>query len=86
MAQRTQIALPPEDHRRARARASDLGISLAEYIRRLVAHDLHGERDPAPVDALFGLGSSSDGADISANKDAYVGEAVAADARGHAPR
>jgi hypothetical protein len=80
MAQRTQISLPPEDHRRARARASELGISLAEYIRRLVARDLRGVREPAPVDALFGLGSSGDGADVSAHKDAYVGEAVEASA------
>jgi hypothetical protein len=79
MAQRTQINLPPEDHRRARARAADLGISLAEYIRRLVARDLHAEREAAPVDALFGLGSFADGSDVSAHKDAYVGEAIEAD-------
>jgi plasmid stability protein len=76
MAQRTQISLPPEDHRRARARAAELGISLAEYIRRLVARDLHGEREPAPVSALFDLGSSGRGADVSRHKDAYVGEAL----------
>ena len=76
MPQRTQISLPPEDHRRARARASDLGISLAEYIRRLVARDLHGNRGPAPVEALFALGSSGDRSDVSTRKDTYVGEAV----------
>ena len=81
MAQRTQITLPDEDHRRARARASDLGISLAEYIRQLVADDLHSERNAAPVDALFDLGTSAHGSDVSAQKDAYVGEAVEADAR-----
>jgi hypothetical protein len=76
MAQRTQISLPPEDHRQARARASELGISLAEYIRRLVARDLHGEREPAPVSALFDLGSSGAGADVGTHKDVYVGEAL----------
>jgi hypothetical protein len=80
MPQRTQISLPPEDHRRARARAADLGVSLAEYIRQLVARDLHAEREAAPVDALFGLGSSTDGSDVSIRKDAYVGEAIEADA------
>jgi plasmid stability protein len=79
MAQRTQISLPDEDHRRARARASDLGVSLAEYIRRLVAADLRTERTAAPVDALFDLGSSADGSDISARKDAYIGDAVRAE-------
>lgn len=81
MAQRTQISLPPEDHRRARARASDLGVSLAEYIRRLVAKDLYSGRETAPVDALFDLGSSTDGSDVSTHKHEYVGEAVQADAR-----
>ncbi len=81
MAQRTQISLPPEDHRRARARASELGISLAEYVRRLVARDLRAERQPAPVSALFELGSSRDGADVSTQKDAYVGEALISDDR-----
>lgn len=81
MTQRTQITLPDEDHRRARARASDLGVSLAEYIRRLVADDLHSGRNGAPVDALFDLGSSGHDSDVSAQKDAYVGEALQADAR-----
>jgi hypothetical protein len=70
MAQRTQISLPPEDHRRARARAAELGISLAENIRRLV--------EPAPVEALFALGSSGEGTDVATRKDEYLGEAVRA--------
>jgi hypothetical protein len=81
MTQRTQISLPDEDHRRARARAADLGISLAEYIRRLVDRDLHSTPATAPVQSLFALGSSGDGADVAARKDAYVGEAVAGGAR-----
>jgi hypothetical protein len=86
MAQRTQISLPPEDHRRARARASELGVSLAEYIRRLVARDLHSERGAAPVDTLFDLGSSGESADVSTRKDDYVGEAVRAGTRHGAGR
>jgi hypothetical protein len=78
MAQRTQISLPPEDHRRARARAAELGVSLAEYIRRLVAQDLHSDRGAAPVETLFDLGSSADGSDVASQKDAYVGEAIQA--------
>jgi len=42
MTSRNQITLDPELQRRARKRASDLGISLAEYFRRLVARDLGG--------------------------------------------
>jgi len=42
MMARTQIMLEHEIQRRARQRASDLGVSLAEYIRRFVARDLGG--------------------------------------------
>jgi hypothetical protein len=39
---RAQIALDPEIQRKARLRASNLGVSLAEYVRRLVVRDLGG--------------------------------------------
>ena len=77
MPNRTQITLPPEHHRQARARAADLGISLAEYVRRLVARDLGGAARPATADALFDLGAST-GSDVAARKDGYVAEAVSA--------
>jgi len=78
MMQRTQILLTPDDHRRARRRAAELGISLAEYIRRLVERDLRGPIPEADVASLFALGRSG-GSDVAANKDAYVAEAVEAD-------
>jgi hypothetical protein len=78
MIQRTQVSLDAADHRRARRRAADLGISLAEYIRRLVRRDLEGpgvvEKD---VSSLFALGDSG-GSDVATQKDAYVAEATAA--------
>jgi len=40
MMAKTQITLGTEMQRRARQRANDLGVSLAEYFRRLVARDL----------------------------------------------
>ena len=39
MTARTQITMDPELQRRAHAKAADLGLSFAEYVRRLVAHD-----------------------------------------------
>jgi hypothetical protein len=81
MMHRTQILLDPADHRKARRRASELGISLSEYIRRLVAHDLGGPRPRADVAALFDLGDSG-GSDVARDKDTYLGEAAAAT---HAP-
>lgn len=61
--------------REARDRAGGLGISLAEYVRRLVAEDLKGE-EPAAVDpsAVFDLGSSG-GSDIARDKDSMLREA-----------
>jgi hypothetical protein len=69
MMSRTQITLDAETQRRARQRASDMGVSLAEYIRRLVARDLEGPRSAANPAVLFDLGSSGD-SDIARHKDA----------------
>lgn len=74
MMSRTQITLDPEIQRRARQRASDLGISLAEYLRRLVARDLdRGCTKPEPS-SVFDLGSSS-GSNISKDKDSMLAQA-----------
>jgi hypothetical protein len=78
MTQRTQITLDSEDHSRARRRATELGVSLAEYVRRLVRADLGTERRRGDVSALFALGDSG-GSDIARNKDEYVGDAVDAE-------
>jgi hypothetical protein len=75
---RTQISLSPEEHKRARARAAELGISLAEYVRRLVAADLGGRRHQAPVEAIFALGHGG-ASDVSQRVDEYLGEALEAE-------
>lgn len=72
---RTQITLDSEDHRRAKQRAAQLGISLAEYLRRLVSDDLGAARPRGDVSQLFDLGGSG-GSDIASHKDEYVGEAI----------
>jgi len=76
MMARVQVSLTPEEHRRARARASELGVSFAEYVRRLVAQDLGETRASVGTDALFDLGDSG-GSDVASQKHAYLGEAVA---------
>jgi hypothetical protein len=81
MMQRTQVYLEASEHRRARRKAAELGISLAEYMRRLVRDDLAGPAAAADVTALFGLGDSG-GSDVSSFKDRYVGEAIAGRTRG----
>lgn len=74
--ERTQISLSREDHRRARQRAAELGVSLAEYIRRLVRRDLGEPRAHAGIEAIFNLGSSSEPTDIARTKDADLAAAV----------
>lgn len=72
---RTQLSFEREMLRRARTKAGHLGISLAEYVRRLVAEDL-GEGTPhANPEMIFNLGSSG-GSDIARDKDAMLGEAL----------
>lgn len=77
MVVRTQISLDPRMHRLAKGRASELGISLAEYVRRLVARDVARPEPAADPAAVFNLGDSG-GSDVARHKDRYIGEAVAA--------
>jgi len=74
MMSRTQITLENEVQRLARRRASDLGVSFAEYVRRLVARDLAGPETIVDVDRVFDLGSSG-GSDIARDKDSMIAEA-----------
>jgi len=75
---RTQISLDSEAHRRARARASELGISLSEYVRRLVDADLSEPRAAAvDVHAVYDLGYGGR-TDVARDRDTLLGEALAA--------
>jgi hypothetical protein len=76
MMSRTQITLDPELQRSARRRASELGVSLAEYVRRLVARDLGTPQTTGNPAIVFDLGSSG-GSDIAKNKKAMIGGAFA---------
>lgn len=77
MVVRTQIALDSEAHRQARRRASDLGVSLAEYIRRLVDADLaRPEGDQATLEDVLDLGDGGP-TDVARDLDRLVGEAFA---------
>jgi hypothetical protein len=77
MMARTQITLSPELQKQARRRAGELGISLAQYLRELVAADLGARKPKADRSAVFALGESG-GSDISVDKDRMLGEAVSA--------
>ena len=73
---RTQITLDPEMQRRAHSKAAELGISFAEYVRRLVARDLDQPEQRADVSIIFDLVDEGPPTDIARDKDRMVGEAV----------
>jgi len=62
--------------RRARAKAADLGISFAEYMRRLVAEDLGEPQPKADISIFFDLVDEGPTTDIARDKDKMIGEAV----------
>ena len=77
MMSRTQVSLDPELQRRARQRAAKLGVSFAEYVRRVVERDLGGRPTArGRVAVVFDLGSSG-GADVARDKDRMVAAALA---------
>ncbi|MDE0669708.1 MAG: ribbon-helix-helix protein, CopG family [Acidimicrobiia bacterium] len=78
---RTQIALDAEQHALVKHKAADLGISMAEYIRRLVERDLQQAGPRADVSDIFGIGDSG-GSDIAVNRKHATAEAITARATG----
>ncbi len=78
---RTQITIDRDLLRRARAKADSLGISLSEYVRRLVAADLgYRERKintgKPDISIVFDLCASDEPTDIARDKDKMIGEAA----------
>jgi hypothetical protein len=76
MTVRTQITLDAAVRKRARAKAAELGISLTEYVRRLIVSDLGAFRPRADISLVFDLGSSSAATDIARYKDKMAGDAA----------
>jgi hypothetical protein len=73
---RTQITLDPETQRRAQARAAELDVSFAEYVRRLVARDLGPPRRKVSISAVFDLIDEGPATNIARDKDKMIAEAV----------
>ncbi len=74
MTSRTQIRLDIQTSRRTRQRARELGVSLAEYVRRLVVRDLSSPQAKVDVSRVFDLGDSS-GSEVSKDKDRMIADA-----------
>lgn len=77
MTQRTQISLDPEQHRKLRKRAAELGVSMAGYLRSIIDRELGEESARGDVSTILALGDSG-GSDVARHKDDYVAAAVQA--------
>jgi hypothetical protein len=73
---RTQITLDRETQRRAQAKAAELGISFAEYVRRLVADDLGEPKRKPDISIIFNLVDEGPPTNIARDKHKMIGEAV----------
>jgi hypothetical protein len=73
---RTQITIDPEMQRRAHAKAAELGISFAEYVRRVIANDLGEPKPKADISIIFDLVTEGEPTDIARDKDKMIGDAV----------
>src|ERR1700704_6234164 len=73
---RTQITMDPEMQRRAHAKAAELGISFAEYVRRVIASDLGEQKPKADISCMFDLIDEGPPTNIARDKDKMIGEAV----------
>jgi hypothetical protein len=73
---RTQITLDSDTQRRAQAKAAELGISFAEYVRRLLARDLGRPKREVSISMIFDLGASDAPTDIARDKHAMLDEAL----------
>ena len=76
MSARTQIKLDPETQRRAQSKAAELGISFAEYVRRVLAQDLGPASREGSVSLIFDLVDEGPRTRVAQNKDQMVAEAV----------
>jgi hypothetical protein len=77
MTSRTQITLDPEMQRRAQAKATEQGISFAEYVRRLLAHDLEQPKmRKRQISLVFDLVDEGPETNIAGNKDKMIGDAM----------
>ncbi|HEX2464335.1 MAG TPA: hypothetical protein VHR17_06885 [Thermoanaerobaculia bacterium] len=72
---RTVISIDRDLYERARARAEDLGVSFAEFVRTLLVEKLGEERPRVDPSIVFNLGSGGP-TDIARDKDKLIGEAV----------
>ncbi len=78
MTSRMQITLDPTTRAKIRRRAESVGVTVAEYVRRVIAADLGGEPSRSNVAELFDLDRSAESTDIAKDKRAMIAGAIEA--------
>jgi len=73
---RTQITLDRELQTLAHAKAAELGISFAEYVRRLLTRDLSTARRKVHISTVFDLVDEGPPTNVARDKDRMLAEAV----------
>jgi hypothetical protein len=73
---RTQISIDPETQRRAQAKAAELGIPFAEYVRRVIAEDIGPARAALDISVVFNLVTEGRPTNIARDKDKMIAAAV----------
>ena len=62
---RTQISLDPAELQQAKARAAELGVSLAEFVRQAVRRELGSSRTTGHISDIFGIFGPDPGGPIA---------------------
>lgn len=74
---RTQISLPPDELRAAKARAAELEISLGELVRRALRRELEPRPRKSDWSGFIGMFPDDGGpGDWSVRHDEIIGEAL----------
>lgn len=72
-----QVMLDTGQQQRARRRAAEAGLTLSEYIARLVREDLESWTPEADASAVIAVADTPT-SDVPPHAGMYIGEAVAA--------
>jgi hypothetical protein len=78
MLSRLQVCLDPDTRRKVAKKAAAAGISMSEYVRRVIASDLDPAKKQFDVSEIFDLGRSDGTTSIATDKDRMIAEAILA--------
>ncbi|MDE0668756.1 MAG: hypothetical protein OXI48_06985 [bacterium] len=72
---RTIITLPDQLHAKSKSRAAELGISLSEFVRRVLTAELDAPSPQGDIDSICGFVSGAP-FDMARDGDGLIAEAT----------